>query len=290
VIDDETKLSPVHTQAGWLQRLVLAQIRVHRATPGGLPTSVRFVYYELKDRLPTRATVRLWSTDISEALMVLRETGLVRWDEIRDETKGLRMWRSASSVYTYALESIALARLDPWRGHPPLIITESRSLQGVLDDLAKEYLARIITTGGQAGGVLHTDCIPTLIEQPGPVVYLGDLNLAGEAIEANARRVIEGETGPLQWERLLLTEAQVDTYGLPMKETLDRRFRDGGRVEASWEAEALGQTRIQDMLRAWLDARLPEPLERVRVREARQRRAVARRLAKPTPTRRRRPR
>jgi hypothetical protein len=255
---------------------VLAQYRVHEQQPGGLPTSVRFLYYELKDQLPTRATVRLWSQDLSDALMVLREATIIPWGDIKDETKALTQWRSAPSVAAYLRDSLPLARIDPWRGHPPLIIAESRSLAGVLESIAGEYLARLIPTGGQAGGVLHTDVIPALIEQRGDVAYLGDLNAAGADIEANTRRVIERKTGPLTWERLLLTPAQVREHGLAAKETVDRRFRNGGRREDSWEAEALGQGRIQALLRAWLDARLPEPLERVRVREARQRRAVAR--------------
>ena len=47
-------------------------------------------------------------------------------------------------------------RVDPWRGEPPMIITESRSLAGGLRDLASEYLTPIASTNGQAGGFSST--------------------------------------------------------------------------------------------------------------------------------------
>jgi hypothetical protein len=45
------------------------------------------------------------------------------------------------------------------------------------------------------------------------------------------------------------------------------------------EVEALGQGLVTGIIRAALDALLPEPLETVRVREERERTAVRRRLA-----------
>jgi hypothetical protein len=135
----------------------------------------------------------------------------------------------------------------------------------------------IIGTGGAKHGVLHTDVIPDLVEGQ-RVIYCGDLNKSGKDIEASTRWIIEQETGPLQWERLLLTPEQVREHRLLPKEEIDHRFADGGRVALNYEAEALGQPRILQMLRDRLDALMPEPLEHVRVREQQQRRDVARLL------------
>ena len=41
------------------------------------------------------------------------------------------------------------------------------------------------------------------------------------------------------------------------------------------ETEAIGQGLLIEILRAWLEVRLPEPLARVQEREARQRRRIA---------------
>ena len=133
-----------------------------------------------------------------------------------------------------------------------------------------EYRARIASTNGQCGGFLRTNIAPRL--QPGDrVIYLGDLDLAGNQIEENTRRVLEQEIdGPLAWERLALTEEQVAAYDLPVIIKHDRRYKDGRPHEAV-ETEAISQRILIDILRARLDELLPEPLTRVLERERRQR-------------------
>jgi len=129
-------------------------------------------------------------------------------------------------------------------------------------------------TNGQCGGFLHTEIAPQL--QPGDrVIYLGDLDLAGDQIEENTRRVLEREIGgELLWERLALTHEQVREYDLPVITKHDRRYKDGRPHEAV-ETEAISQRVLINILRNRLDELLPEPLSRVQERERRQRRRVA---------------
>jgi hypothetical protein len=60
------------------------------------------------------------------------------------------------------LDVLPGARLDPWAGDAPLILTESRSLAGVLRRLVDDYAVLIAATNGQVGGFLHTEIIPIL--------------------------------------------------------------------------------------------------------------------------------
>jgi hypothetical protein len=161
-------------------------------------------------------------------------------------------------------------QLDPWKGDIPLILTESRSLAGVLRDLCSEYCVQIAPTNGQCGGFLHTTILPILYEGKW-VLYLGDWDLSGNMIEANTRRVLE-DTKMLNlcWERLALTQAQVEQYALPVIIKHDRRFSDGGAHEAV-ETEALSQRVIVDIVRQRLEELLPESLETVHEREREQR-------------------
>jgi hypothetical protein len=78
----------------------------------------------------------------------------------------------------------------------------------------------------------------------------------------------------LRWERLALTKEQVAHYNLPIIIKHDRRYKDGGAHEAV-ETEALRQTVLIEILRARLDALLPEPLSRVLEREQSQRKRLA---------------
>jgi hypothetical protein len=166
--------------------------------------------------------------------------------------------------------------LDPWRGNAPLILTESRSLAGVLRGVVLKYRARIASTNGQVGGFLHTDIAP-LLWKDARVGYLGDLDLSGGHIEGNTRRVLEQEVGPLKWERVALTVQQVKDYDLPVIQKKDRRYKDG-RLHPAVETEAISQRVLIEILSAWFEALLPEPLERVLEREAHQRRQIERLL------------
>jgi hypothetical protein len=115
--------------------------------------------------------------DLHDALTDIREDGRIPWDWIVDETR---------SVEDYT----GLSEHQGRRARAPLILTESRSLAGVLRSVVRDYRARIVPTNGQCGGFLHTDIAP-LLQPGGTVGYLGDHDLAGGQIEDNTRRVLE---------------------------------------------------------------------------------------------------
>jgi hypothetical protein len=174
------------------------------------------------------------------------------------------------------LDVLRGARLDPWAGDAPLILTESRSLAGVLRELVHDYAVLIAATNGQVGGFLHREIIP-ILRLGQRILYLGDLDLSGGQIEDNTRRVLERESGELDWERLALTGEQVERYGLPLIEKHDRRYNDGHPHEAV-ETEAIGQTIIVEIVRDRLEQLLPEPLRSVQVRADAQRAVILRAL------------
>ncbi len=132
-------LSAETTKKGRLQRACLDLLHEHEAD-GALPSSIRFLFYELLDRgvVPKAyrgpdgvEKKRTPGQDISDAVNVLREAGLVPWSWIVDETRTLDNWRYARSVYQYVEDTLPLARIDLWDGEPPpLILCESRSLAG----------------------------------------------------------------------------------------------------------------------------------------------------------------
>jgi hypothetical protein len=269
VSDD--RLSAPHTKAGRLQRACLDVLRQHEAT-GALPTSGRFIYYELVqagivDKSQTRRTGRGADQDVALALMQLRERGVVPWRWLVDETRTLDAWASAPTVSEFMVGMLPRARLDPWEGSAPLILTESRSLAGVLRDLTVEYLVPIAATNGQCGGFLRTEVAPLLGGADRQVLYLGDLDHAGGQIEQNTRSVLVQAAG---WRRLAITAEQVAEHGLPSVIKHDRRYNDGHEHEA-WETEALSQRVIVGLVRDALDALLPEPLADVLERERQER-------------------
>jgi hypothetical protein len=274
-MSDPAGLSRANSAEGRLQRAAFDVMREHERD-GALPTSIRFVFYVLEQRGEASKSER--AANLSEALMRLRELGLVPWTWIVDETRTLTDWDSAETVVGYLRDRVDEARVNPWPGPAPLILTESESLAGVLRALTYDYVCPIAATRGQVGGFLHTEVGPFLESARGrKVLYLGDLDLSGGQIETNTRRVLEQEilSRALDWTRVAITEGQVAERDLEPIAKKDKRYKPA-RPYKAWETEALGQQTVVALVREALDALLPGRLTDVRVREAAERTAIAR--------------
>ena len=263
-------------RGGTLQRLCLELLRGREDDPDGLPTSTRFLFYELVQSGAIEKHgdgARRADQGVIDAVFHLREIGLIPWEWIVDETRSLDSWRSAATVAGYLTQSVRYARIDPWESNPPMILTESRSLAGTLRNISQEYLVPIASTNGQCGGFLRTEVGPRLSDSS-RVLYLGDFDWQGGQIERNTRIVLEQIVGDeLDWERLAITAEQVDDMQLTAIRKEDRRYKpdDPRRFHDAVETEALGQSEIVRIVREHLDGLLPEPLEDVQEREAAQR-------------------
>lgn len=283
--EGDPRLSRPETKRGRTQRVLLARLADHAADPDGLPTDGRFLFYELEqrgqatkpspdDHRPNKRRSHGWppgGQDVTDALLTLRERAVIPWWWITDETRGLADWRHAATVLDFLRDEIATARINPWSGPPPLLLTESRAMAGVLERVAADYCCPVTATAGQCRGFLVTEVGRLLADEPGRgVLYLGDSDRQGIDIEANSRRVLQRAAGQrLAWRRLAVTAEQAEARGIDPIWKVDGRDRQGG-----WaiEVEALGQRTVIDLVRGTLDALLPEPLSSVLEREAEQRR------------------
>ncbi len=220
----EKKLSKPDSKAGRLQRHCLNLLAEHRRD-GAIPTSGRFLFYELVSRgvVPKdhyrdetgNKKSRTPAQDVADASWHLRRKArIVPMDWIVDETRDLDSWQYAPSVGKYVEDTLPFARIDLWEdAAPPLIICESRSLAGVLRHIARDYLCPIAATNGQVGGFLHTTVGPLIEEGGGTrrVLYFGDLDLSGGHIEENTRNELS-EYGELDWQRLAITHVHTYRY------------------------------------------------------------------------------
>jgi hypothetical protein len=281
----EAALSRPDSETGRLQRAVLERLFAHR-DDDHLPTSARFLFYELEQLgVVSKETTerrdgkkgRRPDQNLIEALTHLRDRGVVPWDWIVDETRALTRWRYARTVADYLIDTVDLARVDCWGGKPPpVILTESRSLAGVLNNLAREYLVPVTSSNGQCRGHLHTEVAPYLVEGQ-RILSLTDYDLAGGHINDHSRRVLERLVGPLDWVRLAITREQAEALvarGVSMVNKVDKRHKPPLHYQAV-ETEALGHGEIVRIVREHLDGLLPEPLDVVREREGKQRKDVA---------------
>jgi hypothetical protein len=284
-------LSAPSTVKGRMQRLALSKMR-QKQQAGEVPTSIRFIFYELEQEgLLSKRVVKLDGTegkrkptaDLTDALTVLRERGLVPWDWIVDESRDVEAWRFASTVGEYLLESVGRARIDRFPDTVrPVILCEARGVGGVLSrGIARDYLVTVAPCGGQSNGYLRTKVASHLEDEDTRVLYLGDHDLCGNDIEENTRRVLEHATGRTfsedTWERLMLTDRQcaaLEARGVEPIQKRDNRFKDG-RPHDAFEVEALGQSLVTQIVRDRLEELAPAPLAAVLAREEEQRQQVS---------------
>jgi hypothetical protein len=263
---------PAMSKAEIMRQHVLGLYRAHEAD-GMLPTSGRFLYYEsvtagvsskqasgvLK---PGAKGQRRPDQDLLDALTELRESGQIPWEAIVDETRSFDDFTGSATIADDLGAYMYATRIDPWAGDAPLVLTESRSLAGVLRALTREYAARIAATNGQTNGFLRTQIAPR-INDGTRVLYLGDFDFAGGHIEVNTRRILDGYHD-LEWERLALTADQVRDHNLTIIQKYDARDK---KHHPAVETEALSQRLIVQIVRARLDELLPEPLSHFLARE-----------------------
>lgn len=110
----EAGLSSPDTAKGKLQRAALAVLREHEANDE-LPTSVRFIFYELEQAgvvSKEKTGARRPDQNVTDAVMALREAGLIPWDWIVDNTRTLHAWRFAPSVAEFVADVVPIARID----------------------------------------------------------------------------------------------------------------------------------------------------------------------------------
>jgi hypothetical protein len=283
-------LSSPDSKCGKLQRICLELLREHEAQgEDGLPTNSRFLAYELIQRdvlkKQNEKGARRGDQVLHEALTHLRKAGIIPWEWISDETRSLSDYAGWRSFPDWATTMVKYIRIDPWKGRAPLVLTESRSLSGVLDNLARRYAVKLAATNGQVGGFLHTD-IALELKPADQVLYCGDWDWQGGQIERNTRAVLERLVGgELDWKRIALTEEQVNDKRYNLRRLVirkaDRRYKPV-RYHDAIETEALKQPVIIGIVRNALNAELRErglePIEAVLEREARERRRFERLL------------
>jgi hypothetical protein len=214
-------------------RQALRDILAQHQADGTLPTSARFLYYELVavNVVSKHATgARRADQGVIDALKSLRDRREIPWDWIVDETRSLEDHTGFPSIAIGVDAYLNTIRIDPWSGAAPLILTESRSLAGALRNLAREYAVKITATNGQVGGFLHTDVAPALGDEA-RVLYLGDFDLAGADIEANTSRSRLGASGADAGAGSPLQPAGHHQVRWAVREWRNaRRGRDGGAV------------------------------------------------------------
>lgn len=257
VASEQVKAS---SKAGRLRKALLERIEAHRQD-GTIPTSSRFLYYELEGHddgegilvSKVRTGARRTDQDLIVALTDLREDGLIGWDEIVDETRSVDCNVRCSSMKE-ALEAYKqYIQVDPWQlsATRPFVLCESRSLAGVLRSTCNDYGVSLASTNGQSAGFLRTKLAREMNDSSKAlhILYCGDWDIGGAAIESNIRTVLgECVQTEFTWERLMITQEQIAKYNLSSIIKTDKRYKGAEGVHEAWECESLSQKTIIELI------------------------------------------
>jgi hypothetical protein len=211
-------------------------------------------------------------------LLSLRRKGIIPWAWIRDGVRSstrVSAWDDLAAFMDTVRDAY---RRDPWRTQDvqPHIIVEKDSAAGRCLPVTEEFAIWLHPLRGESSDTFCLDIARCIKRsgKPAAILFVGDWDPCGLNLERVAKEKIEAFLGhpAHSWERVALTEEQVDEMGIRTLRTKKGRDRDKktGREknspERQWravhgdrcaEVEAVPIETLRDMLRgavrSWID-------------------------------------
>lgn len=278
VVDKPSRARRTRDQVNQLDQQILDEL------DGYHPQSIRHVFYCMTNpRLPEPVEKSdKGYRHVQHRMTELRRSGRLPYGWITDATRRGYFVNTFNGVEDFLIRMNSLYRADLWceSRYYLEVWVESRSIAGVIQDLCKELAVSLYPAGGFSSISLAYEAaghINSIVERTGKtpiIVYVGDYDPAGvlidKSVEKELREHLDADID-LQFERLAITEAQITEFDLPGKprKAGDKRAL---HVKETVEAEALPATILLSMLRAFIEAYLPEQaIEVARVAEASER-------------------
>jgi hypothetical protein len=216
-------------------------------------------------------------------LSEMRLEGALPWEWIADNTRWMRKPTTFGSLHRAAAWWAAGYRRDlvPALGRVEIWL-EKDALAGVIFPVTAEWDVPLMVTRGYSSlSFLHTAAESWQAgrdsDEPVTVYYLGDHDPSGRDIDRNIEQRLR-EFAPdidLTFERLAVTELQIDHWDLPSRPTkrTDSRARDW--VGDSVELDAIPPDRLRALAQVSIESHVdPEQLERIRTVEAAERESI----------------
>jgi hypothetical protein len=275
----------------------MAELReaiLEEAALGEHAHTVRHLFYRLVSRGLIQKTEAEYDNVAVRLCGELREDGTLPWDWIIDETRWMRRSRCYSSVEE-AVEACAkfyrrdaLAKCDDYLE----IWCEKNTLTGILSEVTEKYdVPLMVSVGFSSKGFLHDTALtifrncmggkPTFIYQVGDNDPSG--HLAWEAIQKSILRYLidlgdEEVCDAVHFERLALTELQIQEFDLPTRPTKGGQKKNTHAKNFAGESTEVDAMDTDDLLRiveSAIQRHIPEEtLEQLRVTEESERELI----------------
>ena len=244
------------------------------------PQSVRHVFYRMTDpRLP----VFVEKSDhgykqIQHRMTEMRRAGTLPYDWITDATRRGYFVDTFNSGAEFIEAYAGMYRADLWRYAETYVEVwcESRSIAGVIEKDCEDLAVSLFPSGGFSSLTLAYSSALGINRATGNgqkyahVIYIGDYDPAGVLIDLSIEKELRQHLHSavdLSFQRIAITEAQIEEYDLPTKPRKAGDVRSQ-HVKHTVEAEAMPARIMRELLRDTVEAFLPEgALEVARVAE-----------------------
>lgn len=245
------------------------------------PMTVRQVFYQLVSRGTVEKTEAEYKGTVCRLLADMRRAGLIPYWWLADSTRWMRKPRTYSSLEDALLRTAECYRRSVWDGLDCYveIWLEKDALAGVLYEVTSKWdVPLMVTRGYPSLSFLYSAAQELEAEgKPTHLYYFGDLDPSGVDI---TRAVEEGlrEMAPntdIVFERVAVTPAQVEAWGLPTRPTKKTDTRAKAFEGESVEVDAIPPRRLRALVENCIERHVPSgTLEHLRGVEDEERHAL----------------
>ena len=229
----------------------------------GRPMTVRQVFYQAT----VHGLVEKAETGYSKVqtdLTLMRRDGVLPYDWLADNTRWQRKPQTFDSVEQALRETAAFYRKSLWTDADSYveIWLEKDALSGVILPITSMYDVPLMVARGyaslsflyNAADYINTLTVPTYI------YHLGDFDPsgvnAGEKIEETLREM--APDAEIYFERLAVTEEQIDAWNLPTRPTKKSDTRSKSFGDISVELDAIEPNRLRQIVQEAIEQHLPQ--------------------------------
>ena len=232
------------------------------------PQSVRHVYYRMTSLRPPMIVVPKTEDGYNKVgwhITKLRREGRIEYSDIVDSTRSGIHVEAYDDAADFLRSTVNYYRHNIWKKLKTwcLVIVESRSLAGVLEDDCNEFGVSLYPLGGFSSITLLYDAAMRINSEHDDrhvvVFYIGDYDPAGVHIDRSAEEEIRLHLDPdvsMEFNRLAITEEQIAEYDLPTKPR-KKKDKRALHITHTVEAEALPAPIMRQILREEIEYRLP---------------------------------
>lgn len=205
------------------------------------PMTVRQLFYQLVARQVIEKTENEYKNVACRLSKVLRETEVVPYGWIADNTRWMRVPDTYEDVEDALLSCARTYRRNFWMRQPAYveIWIEKDALAGVVSAVTYPWCVPLMVVRGNSSITFLHEAAQAYKGKNKPIhiYYLGDSDPSGEMISRTVERRLRQWSGvDIHYERVAITDEQVETFHLPLRPNKKRdpnlrNFDKPGSVE-----------------------------------------------------------